>query len=346
MARCLERQFLSYFHLLMLILLVYMTPLLIHSSTGNAYGQQTRNCELGGGVAALIYNDVDGPLDANVESGFNVAIPVIGISKADGENLHGRFGQTVKFETRDGYGKVSGTSFAAPFVSGAATRVWQACPKCSNVQVIDCLESSALDLGDRGYDEFYGHGLVQVEAAYACLKDEQVCCGDQAEPEATSGSGGPALEDDFDCVRKLVIARTCLAGEMETMSADSCRSCINDPLPSLVGATCDAIAGEMCPSFDSCPCGPCRDEIVDYFTCSYKEDSDCDLDCGSSMFASAQSAEGPTSDNTVDGGSLRTATASATSGAFFLSCRSRNAAIALLVAVAASTAPICANLLS
>lgn len=66
-----------------------------------------------------------------------------------------------------GYGIGSGTSFAAPYVSGAAVVVKAAFPGISSEDVVDRLLLTANDLGDPGVDDTFGHGLLDLEAAMA-----------------------------------------------------------------------------------------------------------------------------------------------------------------------------------
>lgn len=56
-----------------------------------------------------------------------------------------------------GYGFDSGTSMAAPHVTGIAALLWQTKPELTNIQVRDSLLNSAINLGDPFY---YGKGLV------------------------------------------------------------------------------------------------------------------------------------------------------------------------------------------
>ncbi|MDR0805989.1 MAG: S8 family serine peptidase [Enterobacteriaceae bacterium] len=60
---------------------------------------------------------------------------------------------------------VSGTSFAAPQVSGAAALVWHAFPYFTNDLVRQTLLGTATDLGAAGVDEIYGYGLLNIAAA-------------------------------------------------------------------------------------------------------------------------------------------------------------------------------------
>lgn len=63
------------------------------------------------------------------------------------------------------YWRWSGTSFAAPIVSGAAALVWEAFPYFDNDLVRQTLLGTATDLGAPGVDAVFGHGAVDVEAA-------------------------------------------------------------------------------------------------------------------------------------------------------------------------------------
>jgi serine protease len=60
------------------------------------------------------------------------------------------------------YGNWDGTSMATPYVSGVAALVWSHHPECSNRKIRNVLQLSALDIGDVGRDDIYGHGLVQL----------------------------------------------------------------------------------------------------------------------------------------------------------------------------------------
>ncbi|MES9971161.1 MAG: Calx-beta domain-containing protein [Candidatus Thiodiazotropha sp.] len=69
------------------------------------------------------------------------------------------------------YNVVSGTSFAAPHVTGAMALLKSAYPEASPSQIETALYESAVDLGDPGTDDNYGYGLLDVAAAYSYLKD-------------------------------------------------------------------------------------------------------------------------------------------------------------------------------
>jgi hypothetical protein len=66
-----------------------------------------------------------------------------------------------------GYSQLSGTSFAAPIVSGAASMVWTARPQLDNTQVSSILMHSAIDVDGPGFDTSSGWGLLTVPGALA-----------------------------------------------------------------------------------------------------------------------------------------------------------------------------------
>jgi len=59
----------------------------------------------------------------------------------------------------------SGTSFAAPFVSGTLALILSANQHMTGAQAVALLEESATDLGTAGHDNYFGHGLVNADAA-------------------------------------------------------------------------------------------------------------------------------------------------------------------------------------
>lgn len=63
------------------------------------------------------------------------------------------------------YYRYSGTSLAAPLVSGAAALVWEAFPYFNNDLVRQTILGTATDIGAPGVDEVFGHGLLNVGKA-------------------------------------------------------------------------------------------------------------------------------------------------------------------------------------
>uniref|UniRef100_A0A383W226 Peptidase S8/S53 domain-containing protein n=1 Tax=Tetradesmus obliquus TaxID=3088 RepID=A0A383W226_TETOB len=77
------------------------------------------------------------------------------------------------------YKYLSGTSMAVPHVTGAIARVWAVYPNCPATIVRAAFEQTAKDLGPKGKDVQFGHGLVQAEAAFEYLA-RQPCAKGQA----------------------------------------------------------------------------------------------------------------------------------------------------------------------
>jgi subtilisin family serine protease len=63
------------------------------------------------------------------------------------------------------YAYASGTSMAAPLVSGVVALMLSANPAMSASDVRKRLQATAGDIGDAGFDDYYGWGLVNVPAA-------------------------------------------------------------------------------------------------------------------------------------------------------------------------------------
>jgi len=102
-------------------------------------------------------------------------IHAIGITQADGQYLvANKLDQVGIVEDYppapgSGYEAWNGTSMSAPHVSGVAALLWSANPALTNVQIREAMASTAMDLGDLGYDVHYGYGLVQAYDALDSL---------------------------------------------------------------------------------------------------------------------------------------------------------------------------------
>ncbi len=75
-------------------------------------------------------------------------------------------GNDVWCSPEDGYEGISGTSMAAPMVSGVAALL--AGRGLTNQQIVDCIKASTDDLGAPGRDPIYGFGRVNAANAVGC----------------------------------------------------------------------------------------------------------------------------------------------------------------------------------
>ncbi len=136
--------------------------------------EKAQSCQAGGGVGAIIYNNVSGPIGGGtLGANPGVTIPVAGISDTDGANLLNLLGQTAQVRVgAEDYGFLSGTSMATPHVSGVAALIWSRAPERTNVQIRAALQAGALDLGAPGRDNSFGFGVVQAQASFLALSGD------------------------------------------------------------------------------------------------------------------------------------------------------------------------------
>lgn len=129
----------------------YQRGVILVASTGNA------------GAPSVLYPAAYDPVIAvgATDSGNNLAgfsnygaeVDVV----APGANIYSAF-------PGGGYGYRSGTSMAAPHVSGLAALLW-GIPGNGPARIRALIEANALDLGAPGWDVFFGSGLIQMDAA-------------------------------------------------------------------------------------------------------------------------------------------------------------------------------------
>ncbi|MGO4886920.1 S8 family peptidase [Anaerobacillus sp. MEB173] len=69
------------------------------------------------------------------------------------------------------YVYMSGTSMAAPHVAGLAGLIRSIRPDLRNTEVVEIIKKTAVDLGQEGYDKYYGYGEISVSNALDYLND-------------------------------------------------------------------------------------------------------------------------------------------------------------------------------
>lgn len=89
-----------------------------------------------------------------------------------------------------GYSYVSGTSFSSPITAATVALILSANPDLTPADVDEILRTTATDLGEPGFDQYYGHGRIDaaraVEAAYAKISVDNI----SPEISITSPTGG------------------------------------------------------------------------------------------------------------------------------------------------------------
>ncbi len=117
---------------------------------------------------------------SNYGSTIDIAAPGGDSGDNNGDGYDDMILQNTFSRTGEGYYFYAGTSMASPHVAGTAALVKSANPNLTNAEIRDILESTAEDLGDPGWDQYFGNGLVN---AYAAVQS------------ALGGGGGGGDED-------------------------------------------------------------------------------------------------------------------------------------------------------
>lgn len=122
-----------------------------------------------------VYNDVDSYPDytsfvvvgatneSDIKSDFSEYGPFIDVV-APGEDI-----ATTYMDAQ--YVYYSGTSFSSPMTAGLAALIYAVNPNFTPAEVEDLIFSTAVDLGDVGDDDFYGHGRIDAGAAVLAAMD-------------------------------------------------------------------------------------------------------------------------------------------------------------------------------
>jgi minor extracellular serine protease Vpr len=165
-----------------------------------------REAEEKGAAAVLIFNNEEGTLQGMIDPAIDLEIPIAGVSQEDGRWLKERsgeyidthyeeidttitdfssrgpvtvdwqikpdlvaFGRDIKSTIPGGYERFSGTSMAAPYVTGAIALLKEAHPTWGVNKLFSALRTTAAPItteeGTLHPPSVQGHGLIQVEEA-------------------------------------------------------------------------------------------------------------------------------------------------------------------------------------
>lgn len=125
--------------------------------------------------------------------GYDEVIAVTATDQADEPASFTNFGEWVELAapgvriystvTNNDYRYMSGTSMACPHVSGVAALVWSQFPNATRDWVRFWLRFTADDLGDLGFDVYYGYGRVNAERAVGEPPDHDLLVLDLEVPQ-------------------------------------------------------------------------------------------------------------------------------------------------------------------
>ena len=136
------------------------------------FATKVTNAMNAGATAAVLYNnaagDFTGTLGAATTTDGRAWIPAVSVSDATGATLKAQAGTSAtvvdKVSDWDFY---DGTSMATPHTTGVIALIWSANQALSNTTVESYLFTTATDLGAAGFDNTYGRGIVNADAAVA-----------------------------------------------------------------------------------------------------------------------------------------------------------------------------------
>jgi secreted trypsin-like serine protease len=108
------------------------------------FSVKVENCEAGGGVGAIIYNNVDGTISGTLGDDFTGTIPVVAITQSDGIILKEAIGSTASIEVAESSAIAQSSTCGASFLGGKWLLTAAHC--------VDGIEASQLKVNVGEYD--------------------------------------------------------------------------------------------------------------------------------------------------------------------------------------------------
>lgn len=137
---------------------------------GVKFTTKVTNAKTAGAIGVILYDNIDEGVfpPSLVDTTASAVVPTVFLSNHDGLDLKNTPSVTVTLGTASTdflYASLQGTSMSTPHVTAAAALVWSIVPSASRATVLNALITTAHDLGDPGFDQTYGYGLVDPYAA-------------------------------------------------------------------------------------------------------------------------------------------------------------------------------------
>lgn len=158
-----------------------------------ATGSPASYVDWAGGMA-LAVAALDGTGTAlSSEAGSSSCGAVYHCLAAPGEDIYSTLPTYANSEGATYYGTLSGTSMAAPYVTGAAAAALAAFPGVAPADVVTRILATTDDLGDPGFDSVFGHGSLNLAALLSPV-------GALSVPAGTSTTGTTVAASSFSAL--------------------------------------------------------------------------------------------------------------------------------------------------
>lgn len=82
------------------------------------FSDKALNCEAGGGVGVVIYNNTEGTINGTLGDNFTGTIPILSITQADGIELKSNFGEIAEINIAEGTSLAQASTCGASFLGG------------------------------------------------------------------------------------------------------------------------------------------------------------------------------------------------------------------------------------
>lgn len=141
------------------------------------FALKAQRAKAAGATAVVILNNVDDPslnftlIDSTDPASASFDWPVtVALTKADGARLLAA-GNTpiVVSNIPDDYDSNNGTSMATPHAAGVAALAWSVAQSATAADIRNAMITNATDLGAPGFDNGFGHGLINALATAKML---------------------------------------------------------------------------------------------------------------------------------------------------------------------------------
>lgn len=153
-----------------------------------SFHDKVRNCQLSGGIGAILINNEPGILYGTLGTSNQTSIPAVGAAFEDRGALLAASYASINIGPSD-YGYMSGTSMATPAVAGLAARVWSSFPQCTGTDIRNALKATAVRPANGELVKF-GKGIVKAKAAHDYLATHGCAGGSSGGGDSGGGTGG------------------------------------------------------------------------------------------------------------------------------------------------------------